>query len=79
MNAISLCVVLAAWTILASAQPLPSWNEGEAKARIVTFVQAVTDRKSKDYVAPVERVAKAKGWIVVSMKSDWKKIFSFEK
>jgi hypothetical protein len=29
---------------------LPSWNEGETKARIVTFVQAVTDKKSKDYV-----------------------------
>src|SRR5262249_6788708 len=39
------------------AQALPSWNDGEAKARIVTFVQAITDEKSKDYVAPAERIA----------------------
>jgi phosphoglycolate phosphatase-like HAD superfamily hydrolase len=42
----------AAW-----AQVLPSWNEGDAKARIVTFVQAVADDKSKDYVPPAERIA----------------------
>jgi phosphoglycolate phosphatase-like HAD superfamily hydrolase len=41
----------------ASAQTLPSWNEGPAKAAIVRFVQAVTDRKSKDYVAPGDRIA----------------------
>src|SRR5262249_56729395 len=39
------------------AQALPSWNDGEAKARIVTFVQAVSDKKSKEYVAPAERIA----------------------
>jgi phosphoglycolate phosphatase-like HAD superfamily hydrolase len=50
-------VLLAAWSVLAAAQVLPSWNEGEAKARIVAFVQAVTDKKSKDYVAPAERIA----------------------
>jgi phosphoglycolate phosphatase-like HAD superfamily hydrolase len=42
----------AAW-----AQVLPSWNEGDAKARIVSFVQAVTDEKGKDYVPPAERIA----------------------
>jgi len=47
-----LLVSSAAW-----AQILPSWNEGEAKARIVTFVQAITDKKGKDYVAPAERIA----------------------
>ena len=30
-----------------SAQTLPSWNESDAKARIVAFVQAITDKKSK--------------------------------
>jgi len=40
-----------------SAQTLPSWNEGDAKARIVAFVQAVTDKKSRDFVAPAERIA----------------------
>jgi hypothetical protein len=41
----------------ASAQTLPSWNEGDAKSRIVAFVQAVTDQKSKDYVPRAERIA----------------------
>ena len=39
------------------AQTLPSWNDGAAKAAIVTFVQAVTDKKSKDYLAPRDRIA----------------------
>ena len=38
-------------------QPLPSWNDGLPKQRIVAFVKAVTDRNSTDYVAPAERVA----------------------
>ena len=37
--------------------PLPSWNDGAARARIVGFVQAVTDKASKDYVAPADRIA----------------------
>jgi phosphoglycolate phosphatase-like HAD superfamily hydrolase len=41
----------------ASAQTLPSWNEGETKAAIVAFVRAVTDRNGKDYVAPGDRIA----------------------
>jgi hypothetical protein len=31
----------------ASAQTLPSWNEGDAKSRIVAFVQAVTDHEER--------------------------------
>ena len=45
---------------LAHAQatdPLPSWNEGHAKARIVAFVHAVTDANGKDFVPAPERVA----------------------
>jgi hypothetical protein len=45
---------------VALAQPpdgLPSWNDGPAKASIVAFVHAVTDRASKDFVAPAERIA----------------------
>jgi phosphoglycolate phosphatase-like HAD superfamily hydrolase len=49
--------LLYSWSAIASAQALPSWNEGDAKARIEAFVQAVTDEKSKDYVPPVERIA----------------------
>ena len=53
-------VVLAFLTLLptASAQTLlPSWNDGKAKTGIVSFVQAVTDRNGKDYVAPGDRIA----------------------
>jgi hypothetical protein len=42
---------------LAQTDPLPSWNEGPAKARIVAFVRAVTEQGGKDYVPPAERIA----------------------
>ncbi len=38
-------------------EALPSWNDGPAKARIVGFVQTVTDKTGKDYVAPEDRIA----------------------
>lgn len=37
--------------------PLPSWRDAGAQARIVAFVQAVTDPTSKDFVPPAERIA----------------------
>jgi hypothetical protein len=37
--------------------PLPSWNDGPAKARIVAFVKAVTDQGGPDFVPPAERIA----------------------
>jgi phosphoserine phosphatase len=40
-----------------AADPLPSWNDGTAKKAILEFVAAVTDKNSKDYVAPAERIA----------------------
>jgi hypothetical protein len=45
---------------LASAQthdPLPSWNEGEAKHSIIAFVAQVTEAGSPDFVLPAERIA----------------------
>ena len=39
------------------ADPLPSWKEGPAKAAILKFVAAVTDKSGEDYVKPVERIA----------------------
>jgi phosphoglycolate phosphatase-like HAD superfamily hydrolase len=41
----------------AAADPLASWNEGPSKKAIMEFVAAVTDKNSKDYVAPAERIA----------------------
>jgi phosphoglycolate phosphatase-like HAD superfamily hydrolase len=40
-----------------TADALPSWNDGPAKARIVAFVRAVSNEKDKDYVPPAERIA----------------------
>jgi len=44
-------------TLPAVADPLASWSDGASKARIVSFVQGVTDPTSKTYVPPAERVA----------------------
>ena len=56
-----------AWAILAlslvvtaaqaQTDPLASWNDGPSKARIVAFVQAVTQPGGKDFVAPADRIA----------------------
>ena len=51
---------LALLTLPALAQEqgfLPSWNDAAAKARIVSFVESVTDPTGADYVPPAERVA----------------------
>lgn len=37
--------------------PLPSWNEGDAKTAIINFVKDVTDKNSANYVAVDERIA----------------------
>jgi len=39
------------------ADPLPSWVDTEAKARIIAFVESVTDPASPDYVTPDARIA----------------------
>lgn len=40
-----------------AADPLPSWNEGAAKAAIVSFVERVTTENAPDFVAQPERIA----------------------
>jgi phosphoglycolate phosphatase-like HAD superfamily hydrolase len=51
-------LVLAAWAAAGLAEPnLPSWKDGPAKQAIVEFVRAVTDKDSRDFVPPSERVA----------------------
>ncbi|MGC1275740.1 MAG: haloacid dehalogenase-like hydrolase, partial [Planctomycetaceae bacterium] len=46
---------------VASAQPdrapLPSWNDGDAKRAIVTFVERVTKEGGPDYVPREDRIA----------------------
>ena len=41
----------------ATMDPLPSWKTGPVKERIISFVGAVTDETSPDYVRPEERIA----------------------
>jgi len=52
-----LAMLLAVAARAQAADPLPSWNDGAAKARIVAFVEAVTQTGGKDFVAPADRVA----------------------
>lgn len=61
LGAIGASLVLAACapmsTAPSGADPLPSWNDGANKQRIVEFVKAVTTEGGKDYVAPADRIA----------------------
>ncbi len=41
----------------AQPDPLPSWNDGNAKAAILDFVGKVTREGGPDYVKPAERIA----------------------
>jgi len=40
-----------------SADPLPSWNDGQAKQSILEFVAAVTREGSRDFVPAAQRIA----------------------
>ena len=41
----------------AQTDPLPSWNDGAAKAAINEFVHATTDQASPNFVLPEQRIA----------------------
>lgn len=41
----------------ATADPLPSWNDGPAKQAILDFVKTTTDKTSPKFVAPEDRIA----------------------
>lgn len=55
--ALAASFALLAAALPASADPLPSWNEGPAKARILAFVASVTDPASDEYLPPEARIA----------------------
>jgi phosphoglycolate phosphatase-like HAD superfamily hydrolase len=44
-------------SVASATAPLASWNEGPTKKAILEFVATVTDKSSKDYVEPAERIA----------------------
>ncbi|MFC4313601.1 HAD family hydrolase [Steroidobacter flavus] len=48
---------LIAAAAVASAEPLPSWEDGVSKRAIVEFVARISREDSADYVAPRERIA----------------------
>jgi hypothetical protein len=41
----------------AQTDPLPSWNDGDAKKAIVEFVKVTTKKNSPKFVAPEARIA----------------------
>lgn len=41
----------------AQPDPLPAWNDGPAKTRIIGFVKAVTQPNGKNHVPPADRIA----------------------
>jgi hypothetical protein len=52
------CALALATTVArATADPLPSWNDGATKQSIVDFVAKVTKEGSADFVPPNERIA----------------------
>ncbi len=50
-------LIICTTTNVFAQEALSSWNEGSTKESIVTFVQQVTDPKSKSYVKPEARIA----------------------
>jgi phosphoglycolate phosphatase-like HAD superfamily hydrolase len=52
-----LLLCFASSSIRAADDPLPSWNDGPAKAAIVEFVHATTDSSSPTLVPPEARIA----------------------
>ena len=54
---VSFFVLLAVAETTLAVDPLPSWNEGQARRTIVQFVQQVSTKGSADFVPPAERIA----------------------
>ena len=50
-------LLLLSATVAPAADPLPSWNDGNAKQAILAFVEKVTTPGSPDFVPPAERIA----------------------
>lgn len=56
MRSLALIAVLAAAPALA-AEPLPSWNDGDARTAILEFVTAAADPASPGFIPEAERIA----------------------
>lgn len=53
----SLFLVLLLNSMVFAVDPLPAWKDGDRKKAIVEFVQTVTQKDSKQFVPPAERIA----------------------
>ena len=54
------------------------WNSSRAPERSDGAVQRLPDTKVGTFTQELYDEAKKDGWVVVSMKNDWKRIFGFE-
>ena len=57
LRAFALILALAGASAPASTDPLPSWRDGQAKQRLLSFVVAVTQEGGERFVAPEDRIA----------------------
>ena len=57
VRVMGLALVAAAVPLVALADPLPSWNDTATKARIIAFVEGVTDPDAESFVAEADRIA----------------------
>jgi hypothetical protein len=57
ITVLSLVVSFSGLQAAHAADPLPSWNDGEARQSIIDFVARVKKKGSPDFVPPAERIA----------------------
>src|SRR5215471_10267298 len=57
LQALALALAACAGSPADTADPLPSWNPGAARAAIVDFVRDVTTVGSSSFVPPAQRIA----------------------
>ena len=57
LNKAGIAAILMLLLLPVKADVLPSWNEGESRQAIISFVQRVTDDGTQDFVPEPERIA----------------------
>ena len=57
LTVVPITVACLGLTAQAQDDPLPSWNDGEAKKAILNFVAATSQEGSPTFVPPAERIA----------------------
>jgi len=55
--ALAVATLFSSAAIASGTDPLPSWNDGNAKQSIIQFVKDVTDKAGLEYVPPEARIA----------------------